>query len=167
MNTWLTEDEVLQRLPENVALSDSLFDFYGYVDSAFGWNSLSLWGTRIKENKTESAVPLYWRTEAGWPMRALAGEIRHIGNFRVEAKGCVLDPEISLHPVPFLPIWLGFIGNWALYTVALAAPVFALRLPGLVRRRLRLRAGACPKCGYPRGPSAVCSECGHSSPKAV
>ena len=166
LNTRLPEAEVLRRLPENVALSESFFDFYGYVDTAFGWDSLTLWTTRL-DNNTESAVPLYWRTEAGWPLRALAGETRHVGNLQVEARGCILDVEIALHPIPFHPNWPEFLGNWVIYTVVLATPVFSLYLPGLIRRQLRLRAGACPICGYPRGHSAVCSECGHSHSPAV
>ncbi len=32
--------------------------------------------------------------------------------------------------------------------------------PSVLRRRLRIRGGRCPACGYPAGPAPVCSECG-------
>ncbi len=34
-----------------------------------------------------------------------------------------------------------------------------------LRRFLRLRRGLCPKCAYPMGEAAVCSECGCGLPK--
>ena len=36
-----------------------------------------------------------------------------------------------------------------------------------LRRVLRVRRGLCPKCAYPMGESAVCSECGQALPKRL
>ncbi len=60
--------------------------------------------------------------------------------------------------LPLRPIWLGFIGNTLFYAGLLC-------LPFVVRRFVRVRRGLCPKCVYPIGESAVCSECGKALPK--
>ena len=64
----------------------------------------------------------------------------------------------------FLPrgfIWPGF----ALNTVFYAATLWLLICgPFALRRFLRVRRGLCPKCAYPRGESAVCTECGKPLP---
>lgn len=51
------------------------------------------------------------------------------------------------------PPWIPFFATWLLAVVPLAT------WRGL-RERHRRRRGLCRHCGYPRGPSAVCSECG-------
>ena len=53
------------------------------------------------------------------------------------------------------PIWLGFAVNTFFYATL-------LWLPFVLRRFLRVRRGLCPKCAYPMGESAVCTECGES-----
>ncbi len=61
--------------------------------------------------------------------------------------------------IPLRPIWPGFAVNTLFY-----AAILWLLIPGpfALRRFLRLRRGLCPKCAYPSGESAVCSECGIS-----
>ncbi len=70
----------------------------------------------------------------------------------------MLDPWV---PIPLGVIWPGF----ALNTLFYAAILWAL-IPGpfALRRYLRLRRGLCPKCAYPMGESAVCTECGRPLP---
>jgi hypothetical protein len=54
-------------------------------------------------------------------------------------------------------IWPGF----AINTVFYAAILWLLfAAPGFVRRRIRIKRGRCPACGYPIGSSDVCTECG-------
>ncbi len=79
----------------------------------------------------------------------------------------VLDGiEVGSHPdnanirsisLPLRPIWPGFAINTIFY-----AAILWLLTPGpfALRRFLRLRRGLCPKCAYPMGESAVCTECG-------
>ncbi len=59
--------------------------------------------------------------------------------------------------MPLRALWPGFAINTVFYAVVLwmlfAAP-FALR------RRRRIKRGLCPKCAYPVGTNAVCTECG-------
>ncbi len=66
--------------------------------------------------------------------------------------------------LPLRPIWPGFALNTLSYAVILwllAGGLFALR------RFLRVQQGLCPKCAYPMGESAVCTECGRLLPKRV
>ena len=53
--------------------------------------------------------------------------------------------------------WLGLSVNTLFY-----ASLLWLVIPGpfVLRRLIRQRRGLCPKCAYPMGESAVCSECG-------
>ncbi len=63
--------------------------------------------------------------------------------------------------VPIQPIWPGFAVNTVFYAAALW-----LLIPGpfVLRRVIRVRRGLCPKCAYPAGDSAACSECGKALP---
>lgn len=59
--------------------------------------------------------------------------------------------------LPLRPIWSGFVFNTLIY----AAPVWIVMFGfAMMRRRRRNRHGACPDCGYPRGASDICTECG-------
>src|SRR5262249_24956750 len=62
-------------------------------------------------------------------------------------------------PLPYLMHGAAF----AINTVCYAAVLWGLWLvPGLVRRRIRLRRGLCAKCGYDLRASTtgICPECG-------
>ncbi len=62
--------------------------------------------------------------------------------------------------LPLRPIWPGFAVNTLMYAAILGL------IPGLfvLRRFIRVRRCRCPKCAYPMGESAVCSECGKPLP---
>ncbi len=68
------------------------------------------------------------------------------------------------HPLPLRLIWPDFAVNTFFY-----AAILWLLIPGpfALRRFIRVRRSLCPKCAYPRGESAVCSECGHELPQRV
>ncbi len=92
------------------------------------------------------------QSKAGWPLRTFqrgssinAWERRNV--------------EIV---IPYAPLWPGFAVNTFFYAATLW-----LFIPGsfALRRFLRLRRGLCPKCAYPMGESAVCTECGCGLPK--
>ncbi len=134
-------------------------------------------------------LPLYsgrawWTTDAlpaadstgnvgcGWPTLALSARVRPtpasvIARERsIVIKGGFVLGNKALNPprdetlpiiLPYRPIWPGFIVNTGAYGGLLLA-IFVV--PGLIRRWVRRRRGQCPACGYPRGVSAVCSECG-------
>ena len=59
--------------------------------------------------------------------------------------------------LPTLMIWPGFAINTLFYATILGA-LFAV--PAALRRKRRIKRGLCPKCAYPVGTSAVCTECG-------
>ncbi len=61
------------------------------------------------------------------------------------------------YPLPLRPIWLSFAINTLFYAAVLWLLIGG---PFALRRFIRVRCGRCPKCGYPVGDSAVCSECG-------
>ncbi len=65
---------------------------------------------------------------------------------------------------PARPIWPAFIANTLFY-----AAFLWILIPGpfAIRRFLRLWRGLCPKCAYPMGDSAVCTECGEDLPTRV
>ncbi len=64
-------------------------------------------------------------------------------------------------PFPWRPLWVGFAVNTLFY-----AAVLWLLIPGpfALRRLIRASRGRCPACGYPRGDSSICSECGKPLP---
>lgn len=62
-----------------------------------------------------------------------------------------------IRALPLRPLAAGFAVNTALYAGVFAAAGLG---PGWLRRRARRRCGACEVCGYARGVSAVCTECG-------
>ena len=66
--------------------------------------------------------------------------------------------------LPLRPVWPGFAVNTLLYGTLLCLLSY---LAIAVRRFLRLRRGLCPKCAYPMGESAVCTECGRELPQRV
>ncbi len=99
----------------------------------------------------------------GWPCLALEG---HWGlvHGRPKASGLLITRWGRRHTVvtcPLRPLWPGF----AIDTIFYAAILWLL-IPGpfVLRRFLRVRRGLCPKCAYPMGESAVCTECGRSLP---
>ena len=66
--------------------------------------------------------------------------------------------------LPFGLIWPGFTINTLVYSIMLWLLIAG---PFVLRRVIRIRRGCCPKCAYPMGESAVCSECGQDLPKRV
>lgn len=106
---------------------------------------------------TRSRLLLYECT-AGWPLRCLRGaRLWNASGSVVIDRGLWAHPT-WVRPIPYFPIWIGLAADTLFYATILATPlVCAAR----ARRMLRLRGGLCPKCKYPLGESAVCTECGH------
>lgn len=63
--------------------------------------------------------------------------------------------------LPLAPVWPAFLASTLLYALAFW---IVLRLPRALRTFIRLRRGHCTQCGYPRGSSDVCTECGAPLP---
>jgi hypothetical protein len=117
-----------------------------------------------------SLAMVHWYYVDGWasgfPVPALEHVIRNSPATR--AMGGEQGPFVGINwpdgsrsewLVPAKPLWPGF----ALDTAFYGGIVFLLwSAPGFLRRRSRLRRGACPACGYDlRGISGgTCPECG-------
>lgn len=119
----------------------------------------------------------------GWPLRALEGyslidDAYYVteGNFtektswhgviplKTDPQSSAKDPlglNIASQALPYVPIPVGFFVNTALFAGALLLITWTL---AVARRALRLRAGLCPRCKYPIGPSPICTECGTPLP---
>lgn len=63
--------------------------------------------------------------------------------------------------LPVVPSWPAFIASTIMYAIAFW---LLLRLRQTVRAFVRSRRGQCVNCGYPRGSSGICSECGEPIP---
>ncbi len=154
--------------------SDRLQQEGAWIDQALRGAGLDL-VIVMREQPTE-IVHLY---RAGWPFRAMEGESRpttteyawavplsSVVTLRAELPSATdkVLTSTAARIVPLRPVWLGFLGNTVLYAVV------AMGMIGcawLVRRFLRLRRGLCPKCAYPMGESAGCTECGKALPSST
>jgi hypothetical protein len=110
--------------------------------------------------------PLMVRTKAGWPVSALTCTQRRVPSAQTldqiefERRWMMrvrLRDDLEGRAVPLLPCWPGFAINTLLYAALLWLLLFA---PFALRRAIRRRRNRCEHCGYPRGASTVCSECG-------
>ncbi len=119
---------------------------------------------------------------AGWPWPALYVD-SHSLDAGAASRGLVLSPRpreladelnplgpIALrlgtngNPLPYRPIWRGFIANTLIYSVVWLI-ILGLLITGTagLRRARRARRGQCRRCGYDRrglASAAVCPECG-------
>ena len=107
--------------------------------------SFSLWLAPPTEQPTTAWQALDWITslEAGWPFLVLIG-VCGIGYHYV-----LIDVGER-------------VSSWQARLTA----ILGLLIPAsfALRRLIRRRRGLCPKCGYPMGEAAVCSECGRTLP---
>ncbi len=134
--------------------------------------------TRISDDKWPELHLIFanWRTAAGFPILCLDGGLwgsKTPGGQRPYTHArelpVVIEPlaqaRINYEAIlPLHAIWPGFAVNTLFY-----AGILWLLIPGpfALRRLIRRRRGLCPKCAYPMGESAVCSECGNELPKRV
>ncbi len=135
-------------------------------------------GFSVQSSKPVESV-MGTRARAGWPCFAMTysqfmrmqpdlprqGEPHKIQTDEKSVGVIKLRGWLSTHygftALPAHVLWPGFLLNTMLYGAVMYLP-FALFA---VRRWNRVRRGLCPRCGYPMGESAVCSECGNALPK--
>ncbi len=99
-------------------------------------------------------VPCRFRTTTGARLRQVAP---------ASWKHALVPPNgpFAGDVLPCHPIWPGFAVNTLFYAVMLWLLICgALAL----HRFIRVRRSLCPACAYPRGESAVCTECGGALP---
>jgi hypothetical protein len=139
---------------------------------------IEFWELRAPRSFTGSYVAPQWRfvreTNAGWPMYCLAGLLIDTQGYEKGARwfGRQVNPPLwravraveidGDRPLPFAIIWPGFVVNTLFYAAILWLLICG---PFVLRRFVRVKRGLCPVCAYPRGDSAVCTECGKALPK--
>ena len=108
---------------------------------------------------------------AGWPLPACWGALGCVNNHNQSQRSygvIAIGPAVTHMGgiqyadtgLPLIPIWSGFAIN-AVFYAGLLCGLFAIPFAlGGLRRRRRVKRGLCPKCAYPAGESAVCTECG-------
>ena len=163
----MTSHEISMRLvsAEHAANNTNLAGLWtGFCFEGWGIDCYCIYGPR----PPQPYVLAVWR--AGVPLRTLYGKwIRHSSG--LNKSGIIGPPEISnpavrsmvpTRQIPYKPLLAGFTINTLFYAALLWLPIPG---PFALRRFLRVRRGRCPKCKYPMGESAVCSECGAELPK--
>ncbi|CAG0995239.1 hypothetical protein PHYC_02521 [Phycisphaerales bacterium] len=155
------------------------------------WTAHGRWRTaRSGEGSAavENAREIVWRVwtfyEAGWPWTAVWGwnahepgkaevtfgvlDLPHRGwdNDSSTANRAVMprSPLAKTIPLPWLPYWLGLLGDTAVFGAAWFVVLFGI---GRVRGVIRRRRGKCAVCGYDRkglAEGAACPECGSLMP---
>ena len=109
--------------------------------------------------------------KAGWPLSCVRDQLLPRSTSfdgAYDHESGLLLPRV-FRPAPKEPQYLpaGVIAvGFAINTIFYAAFVWLLICgPFVLRRFLRVRRGLCPKCAYPMGESAVCTECGIALPR--
>ena len=122
------------------------------IAEARGWPFLAMWAVFATDYDTNIPWPSVAREQVIWGVKlpvARSGD--HLG-------------RRSQLVLPLAPISTGFAVNTLFY-----AAILWLLIPGpfALRRFIRVRRSLCPKCAYPMGESAVCTECGKDLPMRV
>lgn len=133
------------------------------------------WLSRHNTVRTGTGTGYGWADDrAGWPLPALASEMRARSRFLAGmsmdeiAWGIALPartrPTLELQrlaALPLRPVWPGFAADTAVFAAAWLA---LLTAPPAVRAWNRRRAGRCVACGYDLrgGDGRACPECGGS-----
>jgi hypothetical protein len=166
---------VLQRLHErlpNIASDDIII----LMDERIGgaerlvalgdpyWHATT--GLVYVEFELSQAPVLVVQTRAGWPLPAVKSS-QSLMRSATMTQRAVYDRQWMLpvrlrndfehRALPLKPLWPGFAINTLLYAAVAWLLLFA---PFALRRAARRRRNLCERCGYPRGVSDICSECG-------
>lgn len=124
------------------------------------------------------------RIDAGWPFACLTGhqasylESRDpgtpwstsqawVGAVRLRGlrMAAPVTPADEVLPLPYWPLWVGLALDALVLGGLVAGARFGVKA---ARQAIRRRRSLCPRCAYPIGVSAICSECGRPiTPRAV
>ena len=106
--------------------------------------------------------PQLWEDARGWPVRSLVVVIGESGTYRGGLRfGSSLGRLGFPRYLPLRPLWAGFAANTLFYAAILWLLICG---PYELRRLIRVKRGLCPKCAYPVGDAATCTECGAPLP---
>ena len=127
-----------------------------WLPAPFPVASIPHWSRLRAPQRADHPHAYLFEFATGWPMLAMVyRRERFPGGPRMPVF------EMISMGLPTEVIWTGFLVNTLLY----AALLWLLTCgPFVLRRFLRVRRGLCPKCAYPMGESAVCTECGKPLP---
>ena len=113
-----------------------------------------------------------WIEARGWPLLSLwSGQLldgrgqltrTHIRGIRIPDRPSFRPGGKHVRVLPLAPMWPGFAVNTIFYATVLWLLHYGPFV--LLRRVIRQRRGLCPRCAYPMGESAVCTECGKALP---
>lgn len=127
----------------------------------------TFFGTSVNEDGLEMQRAYHMR--AGFPLRAF--EAQRWADFTpvpygnppttIDRGAWIVRRSGADYLIPIGPIWLGLICNSLFYA---GITLFGFSAAGWYRGTRRARRGLCPACGYPRGTSPVCTECGEALP---
>jgi hypothetical protein len=134
LSTWVFADD-----PESIV-----------IESDLATNASRSWGIIVHES--------------GWPTLSTryVGFVVRDGNTTTAT--CEWCWQLTdTRTLPLRPIWSGFIINTIIYSVLLWLIFVGPRVPGKIRRFIRVQRGRCPACGYIIAPGVgnKCSECGN------
>lgn len=111
------------------------------------------------------------RCQAGWPLRCAMARCsgENAGTAPLPPRcglsaGLAISAADPTRRLGVLPVWPGSAVNSVLYGGLLWLLAASVRE---VRHRRRARLGQCQRCGYPKGVSSVCTECGAPAPPAA
>ncbi|MGH7132568.1 MAG: hypothetical protein ACREJO_11540 [Phycisphaerales bacterium] len=128
---------------------------YSYLKFGLPFRSLE----RVEERWSDLTPRQQWgvRREAGmrggWPFPT--NEERSLASW---------DRSVT-HPLPLVPLWLGFMLNTCIYgMLAVGVWLVTTRVARRFCRHVRVGRGLCPRCNYPIGTSPLCTECGEPIP---
>ena len=163
---FVFEENIKDRLPEYVVVRSDLFDFKWGVVKNRGRMLYMIMGTEDHSNNTYNiyiVAPLYVQCKAGWPMYSLDGS-RFMTSSGLEQSFLLVVPGsfsdiVEYHYLPLKPLWLGFVINTGFFGGILWLLICG---PFVLRRHRRHKRNQCVACGYPKGESDICSECGKS-----
>ncbi len=158
-------DEIKSRLPEYVFVAAEMFGLHETRSKNRGYTHYYVWGTEVDNNGIKSAVTVYLRCNAGWPMYSFEGASFMTAN-GMEKSFFSFGPTSWIgtgvaYYLPLKPTWPGFVVNTGLYG---GVPWLLICGPSILRRYRRRKRNQCAACGYPRGESDVCTECGRALP---
>lgn len=116
-----------------------------------GWPVHSVYLERIRQEvNAHYYQPISWVPPSRWREGLLIPEWVPWCKHRIPG-------AIDQRYLPTRPIWRGCVFNSLFYSASLFIPVFG---PAAIRRYHRSIRGRCVHCGYPRGSSPICTECG-------
>lgn len=142
-----------------VATSEQAELSYSYAQVALGWPVRTVATNRLAVDSIGPGGTERQEVRVGWWYRG----VPILGPSSPTAVPAGSGPGGGWDEVriPLRPVWPGFAIVVGTVAGLLYLPPRAVRL---VRGWVRRRRGACAACGYPRGESAVCTECGAKLP---